>query len=219
MQKDVFNDDIKTIHPLNPTFNSMENNYTVTVSKDISEISIDAIKGQFMQSITGIGDYALEYGENVFTLSVTSESGLVNNYNIKVIREFNFTLNSLTVSNGDTIYDINPDLTDGVFEYTVDVPYEIDSVEIDAVLNESLNDIEGLGEYELVTGENEIVLTVSYLDKGSLDYIININRAKCSDNTLSSLQVAEGVIDPIFDPEQLEYSVDIPYEFDSATVL
>ena len=213
------NNDIETIYPLTPPFNSLETNYSVTVGSDIDEISIDAIKGQFMQSITGIGDYALEYGINNFTLSVTSESGIVNNYNITVNREFNFNLDTLTVSNQDTNYKLNPDLTNGIYEYKVDVPYEIDTVDINATLKEALNDIEGLGEYELVTGENIITVTVSYLQKGSKDYIIKVNRAKCSDNSLSELQVAEGVIDPIFDKDILEYSVDIPYEFDSATVL
>ena len=212
-------DDVKTVYPLTPTFDSITNAYTVTVGSDVREISIDAVKGHFMQNVSGLGDYVLDYGENEINLVVTSESGLVNNYKLTVIRQFDFTLNNLTVSHEETLYKLKPEYTDGVFEYVVDVPYEIDSVEVNASLKETLNTIDGLGEYELKTGENIITLAVGYFDKGSIDYTIKINRAKCSDNTLSSLQVAEGVIEPIFTPEQLEYSVNIPYEFDSATVI
>ena len=211
--------EVKTIHPLTPKFNSMTNNYTVNVSKDINEISIDVIKGQVMQNVTGVGDYVLDYGENIITLPVTSESGVVNTYQITINREFDFGLNNLTVSHKETIYNLTPKYEDGVYEYSVDVEYEIDNIFVDASLKNTLNDIEGLGEYDLHTGENTITITVSYLDKGSVDYIIKVNREKCSDNKLSLLQVAEGVIEPIFDPETLEYSVNIPYEYESATII
>lgn len=209
----------KIIHPLTPQFNSRENNYIVNVDKNINQIQIETTKGQIMQRIVGAGDYALDYGENIINVSVTSESGIVNNYQIKVNRAFDFALDSLTVSNDGNNYELNPILTNGIFEYTVNVPYEIDNVDVDTILHETLNTIDGLGNYELVTGNNDITLTVSYEDKADVEYIIHVNRAKCSDNTLSLLQVAEGVIDPIFDPDELEYSVNIPYEFESATVI
>ncbi len=211
--------EIETIHPLNPEFNSEINNYTVNVSKDISEINIKTTKGQVMQTILGNGSYILEYGINIIPITVTSESGLVNTYTITVNREFEFGLNSLTVSHDDTIYDLSPNFGSDILEYNVSVDYEIDSVIVDATLKETLNDIDGLGEYQLNTGNNDITITVSYLDKGSRDYIIHVNRKKCSDNSLKSLQVAEGLIDPIFDSNTLEYSVNIPYEYDSATVI
>ena len=210
---------VTTIHPLTPEFDSMENSYTVNVSSNIREITVSTTKGQVMQSITGTGDYILDYGENAITIAVTSESGVVNNYEITINREFDFRLENLTVSHNDTTYDLSPEYSDGVYEYTVNVPNEVDSVVVDATVKETLNNIDGLGEHSLVTGNNDIVLTVSYLDKGSIEYVIHVNRDKCSDNKLSSLQVAEGVIDPIFDPETLEYNVNIPFEYDSATVL
>lgn len=211
--------EIETIHPLNPEFNSEINNYTVNVSKDISEINIKTTKGQVMQTVLGNGSYILEYGINIIPITVTSESGLVNTYTITVNREFEFGLNSLTVSHDDTIYDLSPNFGSDILEYNVSVDYEIDSVTVDATLKETLNSITGLGEYSLNTGNNDIIITVSYGEKGSRDYTIHVNRAKCSDNKLKSLQVAEGLIEPIFDPDTLEYSVNIPYEYDSATVI
>ena len=211
--------EVETIYPLTPDFSSEVNNYTVNVPKNISEINIKTTKGQVMQTVVGNGSYILEYGINVIPITVTSESGLVNTYNITINREFEFGLNSLTVSHDDTIYDLDPVFDPDTLEYNVSVDYEIDNVIIDATLKETLNDIDGLGEYNLNTGNNDITITVSYLDKGSRDYIIHVNRKKCSDNSLKSLQVAEGLIDPIFDSNTLEYSVNIPYEYDSATVI
>lgn len=211
--------EVETIYPLTPDFSSEVNDYTVNVPKDISEINIKTTKGQVMQTVVGNGSYILEYGINIIQVTVTSESGLVNTYTITVNREFEFGLSSLTVSHDDTIYDLSPAFDPETLEYNVSVDYEIDNVIVDASLKETLNDIEGLGEYDLNTGNNDITITVSYLDKGSRNYIIHINRAKCSDNSLKSLQVAEGLIDPIFDPDTLEYSVNIPYEYDSATVI
>jgi len=211
--------DIETIHPLNPAFNSETNEYVVNVGKDINEVNVGITKGQVMQNVIGAGDYVLEYGENIINISVTSESGIVNTYKITINRDFEFGLNDLTVSHEDTTYPLNPTLSDGIYEYTVEVPYEVNYVEVDATLKEVLNTIEGLGEYELQTGNNDIIVTVSYEDKGSKDYIIHINRAKSNEARLENLQVAEGLIDPIFESDITEYSVDIPYEFDSATIL
>lgn len=210
---------IETVHELSPTFKSDVTEYTVNVSKDIQEVSIGVDKGYIMQSVVGSGNYILEYGTNVIPIAVTSESGIVNTYQVTINREYEFGLNDLTVSHNDTIYELTPEYSDGIYEYQLTVPYETDSVNVNATLKETLNDIDGLGDYKLSTGSNQITITVSYKEEESVDYIINIYREKCSDNTLESLQVAEGVIDPIFDPSILEYSVDIPYEYDTATII
>lgn len=172
-----------------------------------------------MQNITGNGSYILEYGENIIPIIVTSENGSINTYQVTINREFDFELLDLTVSHDGTIYPITPNYSNDVFEYNVSVGNEVKDVLINATLKETLNDISGLGEYELNTGNNDITLTVSYLDKGSINYVIHINREKSSDNLLKNLQVAEGVITPIFDQDTLEYSVNIPFEYESATII
>ena len=37
-----------------------------------------------METVTGIGTYALKYGTNKVTIVVTSESGIINNYNSNI---------------------------------------------------------------------------------------------------------------------------------------
>ena len=210
---------VETIHAVTPSFDSLVNNYTVNVPSTISEVTISTVKGQVMQNITGNGSYILEYGENIIPIIVTSENGSINTYQVTINREFDFELLDLTVSHDGTIYSITPNYSNDVFEYNVSVGNEVKDVLVSATLKETLNDISGLGEYELNTGNNDITLTVSYLDKGSINYVIHINREKSSDNLLKNLQVAEGVITPIFDPDTLEYSVNIPFEYESATII
>ena len=50
-----------------------------------------------METVTGIGTYALKYGTNKVTIVVTSESGIINNYTLNINREYELGLSDLIV--------------------------------------------------------------------------------------------------------------------------
>ena len=72
-----------------------DNNYTLSVSNDISKIKINATAEDSKSTITGIGEHNLSIGENNIEIIVTSESGAQNKINIKVTRKDGFYLDDL----------------------------------------------------------------------------------------------------------------------------
>ena len=72
-----------------------DNNYTLSVSKDVDNINIKATAEDSKAKVTGAGNHKLKDGENVITLVVTSESGSQNKINIKVTRKESFGLDDL----------------------------------------------------------------------------------------------------------------------------
>ena len=85
-----------------------DNNYTLSVLNDISNINIKAQAEDSKANITGIGNHELKIGENNIEIIVTSEAGTQNKINIKVIRKDGYYLEDLDkVLNDNKIKDIN----------------------------------------------------------------------------------------------------------------
>lgn len=77
-----------TVSDSNFTFNKDTNSYELTIDEDNTTIS--ATKDDNNSSISGdVGNKKLNYGLNTFTIKVTSESGIVNIYTLKINRPDN----------------------------------------------------------------------------------------------------------------------------------
>ena len=72
-----------------------ENTYELTVSHNITNITINAIPEDSKASITGTGIKNIEVGVNTFEVIVTSESGEKNKYTINVTRKDGYYLEDL----------------------------------------------------------------------------------------------------------------------------
>ncbi|MBE6161076.1 MAG: hypothetical protein E7158_02490 [Firmicutes bacterium] len=205
-------------HTLHPPFDKEESDYTINVSKYTDNIRFDVETEHLLATVEGDGTRALEYGENNFVIAVTSESGIVNNYNIKVNRDYNVNLAELSVHTLDAEpVEYLKDFDKDVKEYTINVPHEVDEVDVEGTLEEEACTVEGLKVYSLQTGNNDIEITVSYEDKAEETYIIHVIRAKNNDSKLLDLSVEEGVMLPEFTSENTAYTVEIPFEYDSIT--
>lgn len=84
------------------------NNYTLTVSNDVTSINLKATPEDSKSKITGTGSHNLNIGENNIEIIVTSEAGTQNKINVKVTRKDGYYLDDLdSVLNNDKIKDIN----------------------------------------------------------------------------------------------------------------
>ncbi len=166
---------------LNPTFAGSSKTYAVTVTTEIDKITISAEKNDTTQKVEGtIKDKALAYGENKFTLTVTSESGVKGTYTITVTREdgrdTNTYLSTLEVSSGKLAFDKE------ITEYKVRVLHEVETMKIEAkaeaetskvtITNNNLKLVDGINKDILITvtseqGVNKIYkVTVERLKEG-----------------------------------------------------
>ena len=94
------------------------NNYTLTVLKDIANIKINATAEDQKAKVTGTGNHELKFGENNIQVTITSESGSKNIINIKVIRKEGYYLEDLNpilsdsnIQKVDIIIDSNSKIT------------------------------------------------------------------------------------------------------------
>lgn len=82
------------------------NNYTLTLSNDITSINVNASAEDSKANVTGTGTKKLQVGENNVEVIITSESGAQNKINIKITRKDGYYLEDLdSVLKNDKIQD------------------------------------------------------------------------------------------------------------------
>lgn len=99
-----------------------DNNYTLTVSNDVTSINLKATPEDSKSKITGTGNYDLNTGENNIEIIVISEAGTQNKINIKITRKDGYYLDDLdAILNNDKIKDINININKDTTLSTKDV--------------------------------------------------------------------------------------------------
>lgn len=170
---------------LSPSFSSGRTTYNVSVPFDVSSIKVDATAEDSKSKVTISGGSTLKAGAvtNV-TIKVTAENGTVKTYTVKVTRgkdpnaqdekNKNNYLASLNLG-----YDItlNPKFDKKTTSYTVEVPYKIKNLNIEAVAeDEAFAKVDISGAENLEVGENEIKIIVTAEDGTPKEYILKVTR-------------------------------------------
>lgn len=165
---------------LNPSYVASTRSYNVDVTKDIDKITINAVKNNDTQKVTGVvKDYALKFGENKFTITVVAENGNSKDYVITVNRQdtrsTNNNLKSLEIEEGK----LNKEFKSDVLEYQMKVLYDVTKLNIKYETEEEHAKVVILGDVnKLKEGENNITLKVTS-EKGDVkEYKIIVTRLK-----------------------------------------
>lgn len=84
------------------------NNYTLSVTNDVTNINVKATAEDSKSKVTGTGNHNINVGENNIEIIVTAENGSQNKINIKVTRKDGYYLEDLdSILNNNKITDIN----------------------------------------------------------------------------------------------------------------
>lgn len=221
---------------LSPEFNAVATDYEVTVDTvtgffavtPIAEDSTAVIRVNNMLVVSGqmSGDYAIEYGDNLMTISVTAEDGTVKDYLVTVHRpsSSDATLSAINTNHGLLTPVFNNNTTDYILalERSVSeveiwdiknsdgatVAYEVDDVPVDEI-NLSLQ----VG----LTYKVEVIVTAEDLTTIKT-YTIMVTRLASDDATLASLTASSGSWDVEFDPETTQYQIDVVNATNSITL-
>jgi hypothetical protein len=127
------------------------------------------------------------------------------------------TLNLLTISAGE----LDPDFSASETDYTANVMYIVESVDIAATASDAKTQLTGdTGTKALAVGENTFVITLAAEDQVNVQsYTIKITRADATtDAALTELTVSEGTLSPSFNPLIKEYTVNLPYAIDEIAI-
>ncbi|MBP5684522.1 MAG: cadherin-like beta sandwich domain-containing protein [Bacilli bacterium] len=198
-------------------FNKDKKDYKVTVNTNKITIEAKAEDSKAQVSVPS-GEQNLSIGEQTFTISVTSESGLENNYrltiNYEVPKNTDNSLKTLDLYDGPTkIKDF--EYKNGVLTYEgIKVKADVKTIKVEATTNDAkATFVEEYGPREVVLdyGENIVIVRVQAENGSTVDYTIKIFREdnRSSDTSLSKL-VVNGVNVELKD-KVYEYSVKVRY--------
>lgn len=202
---------------LNPSYVVSTRSYNVDVTKDIDKITINAVKNNETQKVTGVvKDYALKFGENKFTITVVAENGNSKDYVITVNRQdtrsTNNNLKSLEIEEGK----LNKEFKSDVLEYQMKVLYDVTKLNIKYETEEEHAKVEVLGDVnKLKENENIITLKVTS-EKGDVkEYKLVVTRLKEGETLGNNPDISELNIkgyDINFSKDKQVYSLKIEKE-------
>ncbi|MDE5587146.1 MAG: cadherin-like beta sandwich domain-containing protein, partial [Bacilli bacterium] len=202
---------------LTPEFDKETTNYGVTVPYTVSEITLTGDSEDSQATVTGLDTYTLVDGENTIVITVTSESGLVRTYTVKVTKEE--TISAYLTSLEAEGYELDTEFNKELFEYYITVGNEVTELDLSYTTEDKNATVVVTGNENFEIGMNEVHIEVTSSD-GNLteEYILYVNREFSTDNYLSSLLVDKGTLDPEFDPKTLTYSVEVDREVEKINV-
>lgn len=173
--------------PLDLKFNKNTTSYSFKVEHNVNSINISAKATDSKATVSGTGTKALKDYVNTFNVVVKAENGSTKTYMIKVIRkdaEGNLgavskdnTLKSLSVEG----YDIK--FNKDTLEYSIEVDNLVDSIKVNAVVNDKTATYEITGNTNLSVGTNAVKINVTAENGDIKTYVINVTRKSDSPST------------------------------------
>ena len=159
--------------------------YNVNVTYKQKDIKIEAeANNQFAKLVLPEETtFDLEESTKSFTIKVTSESGKDQEYIIFVTREQrpDTNIKSIKLSSGAI------SLEKGVYDYKVNVPYDVNTIDIDVTTNDENATVDIKKDESLVVGENTVEITVKNKELEK-KYTIVINRLDNSEDATVNLK-------------------------------
>ena len=159
--------------------------YNVNVTYKQKDISIEAeVNNQYAKLVLPEDNtFDLEESTKSFTIKVTSESGKDQEYIIFVTREQrpDTNIKSIKLSSGAI------SLEKGVYDYKVNVPYDVNTIDINVTTNDENATVDIKKEDNLVVGENNVEITIKNKELEQ-KYTIVINRLDNSEDATVNLK-------------------------------
>ena len=216
-------------YTLSPTFKSNINTYSMKVGNNITALNVDAIANSTKAKVQISGNSGWKEGVNVVSIKVTAEDGTVNTYIVNVTRASKKNdvtpvtkssdnyLKSLIINSS---HDMKPEFNRNFASYDVTVPYEVEKLDLSYVTSDPKAKVEINGNSNFKVGEvNTIEIAVTAEDGTKRYYVLNVTRSsQGSDTDLEDLIIKDGELSPKFDPDVLDYTIDVDGDTDELDI-
>jgi hypothetical protein len=221
---------------LNPAFISSTYSYTVSVTNNVTSVtitpwvnsagSIVTVNSTSVPSGQAYGPILLNVGNNIITIVVTAPDTSFLTYTLTVTRmaSNDATLSGLTISSGT----LNPSFASATTGYTVSLANSVSSVTVTptassagarvTVNSANVTSGQASASISLNEGNNTITIIVTAPDTSFQTYTITVTRAASNDATLSGLTISSGTLNPSFASATTGYTVSVVNGISSITV-
>ncbi len=157
---------------LTPQFSSNIKKYQLDVDKSVDEITIAAKPTYNFATVLGTGKFTLASGKSKYYVTVISESGTQERYEIEINKNNGTSkLSKLAI----TDYDLSPNFNPDVYLYNVTVKNDVYKLDIKTE-NTDNEQIEIIGNENFKVGENEVIIRLTSEDKTNTTYKILVNK-------------------------------------------
>lgn len=181
--------------------------YEYEVPSIVDRVIISGQTTDPLSKMIGIGTHSVGFGENIIVVTVEAPNGDQKEYPIRVYRHYDNRLLSLVVNQGT----LDPEFKDDKYHYEVVVEENVERINVMAIArNAPVAVVSGNGWYELEKGVvKTIVISVQSENGIPTETTIEVLRTASQNNRLTLLDIDEGMISPVFDPEGFQYSTAI----------
>ena len=144
--------------------------YSVEVPNELTEVKVYAETVSSKAKVTGTGKVSLQEGKNTVNVEVTAEDGTKKTYTLEITRkeatvteepteeeQEELGLSTLTIEGQE----ISPSFKTSIYEYTLGLKEDLNSLEIKAISNDKDATVEIIGNEDLQQGENIITILVT----------------------------------------------------------
>ena len=191
---------------IQPDFDPETYDYDVYVDSENYEITIDGtVLHEDDMVFRGLDTIELKSGANKHLIGLINDLGNVTLYNLKINRPASSYqyLDGIKID-GEPISGFSPEVT----EYTINIPDTTEEVNIEALLGRPSQTVTGAGKIEVGFGTTTQEINVLSED-GNVLTTYTITFQKSNSSKLKSLKIEDYALNPEFDPETLEYTIEI----------
>lgn len=200
-----------------PEFKANILNYEVLVPEELDCITITGLVNDASATISGNGEYDIVEKEMTIPLVVTAQDGSSTTYNVKVVRDIKSSskLSGLVVKDGE----LYPSFHKLITNYTILVPYEVKSLNMDITLEDSEATYVVTGNENFKIGSNQVTIEVTSKDNTSkTNYVLSVIRQSAASNYLKTLEVEGYTLTPHFSQDTLYYEVSVPLDVETVKI-
>ena len=222
-------------------FKKDKTEYSTEVPNNVSEVEVyaDPIKGS-NATVKGTGKVALNEGNNDVKVTVTAEDGTTTKtYTINIKRRTVAEEEKENSEAGLKVLGIKPEQYDfkgfktDKTEYSVEVPNDVEQIEVYATATNAKAQITGTGIIDLNEGENELPIEVIAVDGTKKTYTLKVTRKEAEEIEdeenqevvatteglgLSTLTVTGLTISPKFKADVYEYTIGLREDLTSLDI-
>lgn len=209
-------------------FKKDKTEYSVELPNSVTSVEVYATPADSKAKVSGTGTVTLNEGNNTVGITVTAEDGTTKKtYKLIIKRK---TVAEETAENGGarlSSLGIKPEeydfsgFTRDQKEYSVEVPNEVEEIEVYATAMDSKAQITGTGTVTLEEGKNELKIEVIAVNGTKETYTLKVTRKEAEVTEkfgLSTLSITGLTLTPNFKVGTYEYTVELKEDLSSLEI-
>ena len=197
----------------NTTMIAVNSDYIYNINYKVEDENIVSVTDNGVVKALGEGNTNINAEINFFKDSIIVEKCRVK-LPIEIVSN-DSSLKSLNITEFDIAEMFKPD----IYEYVVQIPYNIEKINIEAIANNLNAKIIGNGSRYLNEGNNNYDIIVTATDGTTSTYKIVVERAEASDDSSLKNLIVEGyILTPIFNKDVYKYDLSLSKAVEEVTI-